>query len=190
MTEQIKKIEEKITDLIEQGKIKMKPRWYFVLKSILKILFFIVGFLIVLYFSSFLVLVFKEKVAFGGYPGSFLAWSKFIFSLPWLIFLFSLGMLLVLEILVRKYSFVYKKPIAYTLFVLVFFVVLFSFVMAKIDRQNRIPRWGEDPRVPVFGPMHRYYRGDIQKIDFKNRPMMRPEGNIQIQRTYRIEIFQ
>ncbi len=184
MTEQIKKIEDKITALIEEGKIKMKPRWYFVLKSILKILFIVVSFLIVLYFASFMVLVSREKLAFAGNPGSFLAWSKFIFSLPWLIFMFALGMLVVLEILVRKYSFVYKKPIAYTLFIFIFLVVLFSFVMSKIDRQSRIPRWGEDPRVPVFGPMHRYYRGDV-----KARPV-HPSQKIKIQKSYRIEIIE
>lgn len=182
MTEQIKKIEEKITALIEEGKIKMKPKWYFVLKSILNVLFIVVGFLVVLYFSSFIVLVFKEKLAFGGPPVSFSAWSKFIFSLPWLIFLFSLGMLLVLEILVRKYSFVYQKPIAYTLFTLIFLIVLMSFVMHKLDRQGRVPRFGEDRNIIIFTPIHRYYRGD--------RPMIRPENNFQIQKTYRFEIIQ
>jgi len=185
MTEQIKKIEEKITTLIEQGQIKMKPKWYFVLKSILKVLLIIVSFLIVLYFSSFIILVLKENLALRGNPGSFLAWSQFIFSLPWLILLFSLGMLFVLEILVRKYSFVYQKPIAYTLFGLVFLIVVMSFVMHKIDRQSRIPRFGEDRNIPVFGPMHRYYRGEL-----KSRPVRKGQDKIKVEKIYRVEIIQ
>jgi glucan phosphoethanolaminetransferase (alkaline phosphatase superfamily) len=190
MSEQIKKIEEKITALIEQGQIKMKPRWYFVLKSILKVMLIIVSFLIVLYFSSFIVLVFKEKLALVGDPDSFVAWGRFIFSLPWLIFLFSLGMLVILEILVRKYSFVYQRPIAYTLFALVFLVVLMSFVMHKIDRQSRVPRFGEDKEIIIFTPMHKYYRGDMRRIDPRFKPIIKPENNFKIQKSYRIEIFQ
>lgn len=176
MTEQIKKIEEKITALIEEGKVKMKPKWFFVLKFILKTVFILVIFLIIIYFLSFVSLVIRERLALGFNP-HMIGWMKFLFAVPWLIVFLSCVLVIVLEILVRKYAFVYRRPVAYTLFFSVFLIVLITLMLPKIDKRERLPRFGEDSRVPVFGPMHRFYRKDFKEREFEKFRIQRGSSN-------------
>lgn len=183
MSEEIKKIEEQVKILIEEGRVKMKPRWFFVLKSILNILFILIVFLIMLYFISFISLVVRERLALGFHP-AMIGWGKFIFGIPWLIVSLSFILLIVLEVLVRKYSFVYRRPIAYTLFFSIFFIVLITLLLPKIDKEERLPRLGEDPRIPVFGPMHKFYRNDFNEREFKKFRIERLPPNFE----QRIEI--
>lgn len=166
MSEEIKKIEDKIKSLIEEGRVKMKPKWFFILKSILNISFIMIVFLVVLYFSSFLSFVMRERLALGFHP-HMVGWVKFLFGVPWLIVLLALIALLVLEILVRKYSFVYRRPLAYTVFFSIFIMIIITMILPKIDKRERLPRLGEDPRIPVFGPMHKFYRNDFNEREFK-----------------------
>jgi hypothetical protein len=144
----------------------MKPKWFFVLKSILNVLFISIVFLIVVYFVSFISLVLRERLALGFHPGM-IGWGKFLFAMPWLIVMLALVMLLVLEVLVRKYAFVYRRPVAYTVFFSVLAIVFITLLLPKIDRKERLPRFGEDPRIPVFGPMHKFYRNDFKEKEFK-----------------------
>ena len=166
MTEQIKKIEDKVKALIDDGKVKMKPRWFFIMQSILKILFIVLSFLIIVYFISFVIFLLKESLTLGRHP-ALLGWGRFLIGLPWLIILFGFIMLGLLEFLVRKYSFVYKRPIAYSLFFSIFIILILSLIVLKIDKKNRIPKFGEEGNVPVFTPMHKYYRKELK--DFREK---------------------
>lgn len=183
MSEEIKKIEEQVKILIEEGRVKMKPRWFFVLKSILNVLFILIVFLIVIYFSSFISFVMRERLALGFHP-NMIGWSKFLFGIPWLIVILAFISLAVLEVLVRKYSFVYRRPLAYTVFLTIFIMILITFMLPKIDKKERFPRLGEDPRIPVFGPMHKFYRNDFNEREFKKFRIERLPPNFE----QRIEI--
>lgn len=165
MTEQIKKIEDKVKSLIQEGKIKMKPRWFFVLKSILKILFIVVLFLILVYFISFANFIVNERIVLNGGP-EYGGWAKFLFGIPWLIIFLSFVMLFLLEVLVRKYSFVYRRPLVYSLFFIVFLIFIMGFMLIKLDKRKNVPRFGEDKNIPLFTPMHKYYRKEYK--DFRH----------------------
>ena len=92
----------------------------------------------------------------------------FMLAVPWLLIFMSISLLLVLEVLTNKFEFVYKRPLAYSLFALVVLVLGVGFVVHKIDREFRFARFGEKPDMPLLGPIHKYYRGE-----FEQRPYVR-----------------
>lgn len=157
-----KSIQENIIDSIKSGKVHMKPRWYFVLKFILHILLLVVVFFASIYLLSFIGLVLHEKELFNIFDLSPKGLKVLMSSIPWIIVMLSVCLFIVLYVLVKDYSFVYRKPLAYSFFGLIMFVVLVGFIIHVFDVNFKFARMGEDQRPPLLGPMHKYYRGDIK----------------------------
>lgn len=183
MVEKIKNLKQKIVDFLNKKDVVMKPKWYFVLKGILKVVSFFVVFLIVLYFISFITLVLREQnffLLYGMGPGKL---SYFINSLPWLIVSFALVGVLVLEVLVRKFSFSYRAPVFYSFIFVIFLVFLTSFLVNKFDPRYSFPRAGENLRAPILEDMHRYYRGDRDKrpLEYKDFKKIKKELKIEFE---------
>lgn len=166
MEQKIKNIKQKIIDCVDTGTVSMKPKWFFVLKSILRISAIFLVFLTIIYFISFIGLIIQEKALFDLFDLGPRGMKEFLFAIPWFIVLISLFLLFLLEVLASKFSFVYEKPIFYSLLLLMFCVLLICFVLYKIDKQFSFARFGERPNAPVFGPMHKYYRGEFEKRPF------------------------
>lgn len=165
MEEKLQNIKDKILSYINHGEVKMKPKSYFVLRSILQGLSILIVFIAILYLASFVSLIMKEKDVLSFKPHEL---RSFLLGIPWMIVFLSLILLIVLEVLTRKFAFVYKKPIAYSLFATIVLVLVIGLILNKIDREFRFARFGEDPRAPILGPMHKYYRGE-----FDNRPFVK-----------------
>ncbi len=166
MEQKIKNIKQAIIDCVDTGTVSMKPKWVFVLKSVLRLTAIFVVFLTIIYFISFIGLIVQEKALFDLFDLGPRGMKEFLFAIPWLIVLFSLFLLFLLEVLASKFSFVYGKPVFYSLLLLIFCVLLIGFVLYKIDKQFHFARFGEKPNAPVFGPMHKYYRGEFEKRPF------------------------
>lgn len=166
MVDEKNTIKDSVKELIHKGELRMKPKWYFILKSVLNIFSIVIIFFATLYLIAFISFVMREKMYLRMAPPGV---GQFTMALPWIVVLFSLFLLIVLEILVRKYSFVYKRPLAYTLFFLVFLVVLMSLIIYQIDKKDRFPRFGE--RNKVFVPMHKYYRGELKDREIPLREL-------------------
>jgi glucan phosphoethanolaminetransferase (alkaline phosphatase superfamily) len=158
-------IEKKVLDSIKSGKVHMKPRWYFVLRISLIVTILFSAFFALIYLLSFIGLVFYEKKIFDLLNLGPRGLRAFMSAIPWVVIFVSMLSFSLLYVLIKRYSFVYKKPLAYSFFGLVFIVVLLGFVINVIDSNFRFARIGEKPKDIILGPMHKYYRGDI-----KNRP--------------------
>ena len=168
MEKKLKDIKQKIVSYIKTQKISMKPRWYFVFLVLMRLLVALAIFVSVVYLSSFISLVMREHEFFklmGIRPHGV---RTFMLAVPWLLIFMSISLLLVLEVLTNKFEFVYKRPLAYSLFALVVLVLGVGFVVHKIDREFRFARFGEKPDMPLLGPIHKYYRGE-----FEQRPYVR-----------------
>lgn len=157
-----KSIQENIIESIKSGKVHMKPRWYFVLRFVLNILLVCLVFFVTVYLLSFIGLVLREKELFNLFDLSPGGMKMLMTSIPWVIVMLSISLVMVLYVLVRDHSFVYKKPVAYIFSGLVLLVILIGFVIHILDVNFRFARLGEDIRNPLMGPMHKYYRGDIK----------------------------
>lgn len=171
MNNENNKIEEKITDLINSGEVKMKPKWYFSTKAILGVIILCVLFFFMIYILSLIDLILDDQYKLHlnnlGIIGTF-------FALPWLLVLIGVVMLVIFDGLIKKYSFSYRSPFIYTFVAVLVLLFIISSIVKSVDEDKKFPRLGEDPRVPVFGPLHRYYRGapevrprrGRQKVDF------------------------
>lgn len=167
-------IQENIIESIKSGKVHMKPRWYFVLKFILNILLVSVVFFASIYLLSFIGLVLHEKDLFNLFDLSPQGMKMLMTSIPWIVVMLSVTLLMVLYVLVKDHSFVYKKPLAYSFSGLILLVIFIGFVIHIFDVNFRFARMGADDRTPIMGPMHKYYRGDLKdkkKMDRFDRKM-------------------
>lgn len=158
-----KSIQENIIESIKSGKIHMKPRWYFILKFILNILLVSVVFFTSIYLLSFMGLILHEKDLFNIFDLSPRGMKMLMTSIPWIVVMLSITLVMVLYVLVKDHSFVYKKPVAYSLSGLVLLVILIGFVVHMFDVNFRFARMGDDDRTPIMGPIHKYYRGEAKE---------------------------
>ncbi len=150
--EKLNKTEELISQ-IREGKIKMKPRWYFVLGSI-----FMITALIGLIISSvFLVSLITFSLKTHGPMGA-IRFEQLLSSFPWWAPILTIIGFIIGIILLKKYDFSYKKN-----FILIIGVILISILFSGF----LIDHFGFDNLWIQRGPM----RGFYQKYD--GRGMMR-----------------
>lgn len=111
----MKSLSEKILEKIEKGEVHMRPRWQFILRGLLWITGTIVVAILTIYLASFVLFALREN-GLGLAPS--LGWQGvmlFIVSSPWILFFFVALLLVNLYVLVRHYSFSYKKPLLYSI---------------------------------------------------------------------------
>ena len=150
-------IKENIIKAIQAGKVNMKPRWHFVLQTVLLIAGTILAALALLYLVSFIIFVLHQTgswfVAGFGMHGI----TEFLMSFPWIIALITLIFLIILEILVRKYSFGYRKPLLITSAAVLVLVVGGGFVVANTSFHRGLFDSAEEERLPFGGGFYKEF---------------------------------
>ena len=121
-----------IMKAISRGDIRMKPRWHFVLLSSLYVIGAFIVFLTLLYITSLGVFFVRDSGAFFAPSFGGRGWFSLLQSLPWLLILFILLFAIVLELLVRRYAFVYKKPLLMSLLGILGVIFLGGFFIAPL----------------------------------------------------------
>lgn len=186
-SEQDKKpIRDQVLEAIKSGRVLMRPRWSFALKAALGILGGILLFLALLYLVSFIIFVLRRTgvwfVPIFGARG----WFVFLISLPWILIVFSLIFIVVLEILVRRYSFAYRRPLLYSAIGVILLVILGGAVVAGTPFHGRMFRYAIEHRMPLAGDFYRgfgmphsreIYPGKITEIASTSFMMQGQQGN-------------
>lgn len=158
-------IENNILKAIESGQVKMHSKWYFVLKTTAFAAGITLAVLALLYIASFIVFVLRQSgawfmPAFG--PRGF---GIFFTSLPWLLIALAVLFIVLVQILVRHYSFGYSKPLIYPAAFIILLALLGGFAVAELPlhrslflraRQHHLPfasgiylRYGMPPKGNV-----------------------------------------
>jgi hypothetical protein len=174
MSNQENSIKDSVIKAISDGKISMRPRWQFVLRAVLLICGIMVLVLALLYLVSFAIFVLHETGEWfvpGFGPHGI---REFLSSFPWVILLLSVAVLVSLEILVRKYSFSYKRPVVYTIFGIVILVMVGGVVVAQTPLHGGLYVRAHSNHLPIAGSLYR---------DF-DRPNM---GNVTVGRITVVE---
>jgi hypothetical protein len=99
---------------IREGRVHMRPRWHFVLLSALTVLGAFIVLLTLLYISSLGVFLLRDSGAWYATSFGLRGWFSLLHTLPWLLILFIAMFAVILELLVKRYSFVYKKPLLWS----------------------------------------------------------------------------
>jgi hypothetical protein len=147
-TKQNKSISEQIITAARSGKLKMRPKWQFILRASLWLVGLAAVLLALLYlFSLFLFITRRTGVWIApifGFHGILI----FLTSLPWLLVLAVLVFVVILEILVRRYYFAYRLPLLYSALGVLLVVVAGGIVLAGTplhDILSHCPRPGNLP---------------------------------------------
>lgn len=140
---------------IKDGEIDMKPRWHFVLRSLLLILGIVTFVLLGIYILSF-VFFFMQQSGVGFMPlYGFHGIIMFVVNSPWLLIVFAGSALVILQLLVHKYSFSYRQPMVYTVIGVIVLVLLGSYAIEKTLLHQRLQGFVEQNKIPVFGSLYR-----------------------------------
>lgn len=162
MEEKNEQLNKEILSQIKEGKVEMKSRGFFLLRTILGILGVSILSLCLVFLVSFILFGLRKSgvaLAPGFGPQGFIL---FAMSLPWMLILITVAFLAVLEILIRKYSFVYKKPILYSLIGIFGITTLITLLLPSFALHNSVfrayrpERGDEGIDMPAVG---KFYRG-------------------------------
>jgi len=143
-----------ILNKIKTREIDMKPRWHFVLKSLLLVFGVLTVALLAVYLLSFVVFALNQSgVMFAPLYG-LKGVVVFVVSSPWLLIVLTGTSGVLLYLLVTKYSFSYQKPLLYSMIGVVLLVILGSFVLQEAGMHQRLQQYSERHNVPVFTPLY------------------------------------
>ncbi len=148
-------ITDKVLEKIKSGRIKMRPKAHFVLKTVLAALGFILIILFVLYLISFIVFTLRMSGIWFAPGFGFYGIKIFLFSLPWLLILTAIILIIILEILVKYFSFAYRRPILYSILGIIALVFLGSFVIGQIKIHPYLFKKSQEKHLPVAGKFYR-----------------------------------
>lgn len=183
-----KPMRERVLEAIKTGEIAMRPRWHFVLKTILLILGGVIVVLGLVYVSSLILFVLRESgvifVPIFGFRGI----GIFLKSLPWILIILVMVFVGLLEMLVRRYAFAYRQPLLYSIAGILLIIGIGAFVVGKTPLHGQVFRYAEDHHLPVMDPMYRtFIRRPIPDMNMGEITEFIPVG-FMIQNTER-EIF-
>lgn len=155
-------LNQKVLGVIEAGAVTMRPRWHYVLKTLLAVLGFIIVLLTGIYLASFIIFVLRRsgilEVPMFGLSG----WYAALLSLPWLLVFMAVLFIILLEILVRRYAFAYRQPLLLTLLGIAAVVTMTGYVAARTPLHRHIAVFAERRQLPIAHGMYR---------DFERRPL-------------------
>jgi len=129
--EQKKSVGEDVMKAIRAGQVHMRPRWHFLLLSALSITGAFIVFLTLLYVTSLGLFFLRDSGAWYAPSFGVRGWFSLLHSLPWLLILFVAIFIVILELLVRRYTLVYKKPLVISVIAILAIVFLGGLAIAQ-----------------------------------------------------------
>ncbi|HEX3099737.1 MAG TPA: hypothetical protein VHQ41_02070 [Patescibacteria group bacterium] len=152
-----KSIQDNVLAAIDAGRVHMKPRWQFVLQGALMVAGLVLAALAVLFTGSFIVFLLEQNgawfaPAFGG-PGV----RELFTALPLLFIAVALIFLLLLERLVRRYSFSYAQPMLYSVVGIAVFVAAGSFLIVQTHVHEGLFKQAQEEHLPIVGGFYRQF---------------------------------
>lgn len=144
--------------MIEKGVITQKPKWHFMLLTLLCVFGASALFLILLYLVSFMSLVLREHLIIEALSFGPRTVVDILHMFPFLLIVLVATVLLILHVLVRHFAFAYTKPVLVTFGGgLLLTLVLFGMVLI-FDANSRIARFGEGRHIPGVDVLHSHFR--------------------------------
>ena len=148
MSKDIKNITENIMNQIEQGKIKMKPKMYFVFGSILTF----IGLVSSVIVSTFLFGLIRFSLRSHGPMGEYRL-EQILSNFPWWTVVFAVVGLVLGIWLIRQYDFSYKTKPWHIILGFIFAVIVAGWIIDAVGINDTLVKKG-----PMKGIMHNYYQ--------------------------------
>ena len=142
-------IHEQIMDKIQTGRVKMRPKWRFVIGTVLWILGLAMAALASLYLISLTVFVLHRSGLWFAPSFGPRGWMVLLFSFPWLILAAAVVFIAVLEFFVRHYSFAWRFPLLYSALAVMALAVAGGLIVAQTPLHRDL-RQGPQFTPPFF----------------------------------------
>ena len=146
MPKDIDNIEKNIMSQIHQGKIKMRPKIYFIAGSILTF----IGFVSTIIVSTFTVGLVKFSLRAHG-PMSQYKLDQILSNFPWWIFVIGILSLIIGIWIIHRYNFLYKVKPWIVIIVFIFSILVAGWIIDETGINVKLFRQG-----PMKGFMHNY----------------------------------
>lgn len=150
-------IHDNILKAIETGKVTMKPRWHFVVRASLLIVGIILVSLSLVYLASFIVFILRQTGVLFVPEFGLHGINVFLMATPWLLVLIALVFIALLQILIKKYSFGYGRPLMYSAIGIMVLVVLAGYLVERTSLHQRLFRQAENQNLPFAGGLYRQF---------------------------------
>jgi len=138
-------------------KLGMKPKSHFILKTVFFGLSIVAFFMLTLFLISFIGFVLRIN-SFWYLPRFGLQGMGIFFGgLPWILIFVSLALIMLLYFFSKRFSFVYKKPVIYSLIIIITLVLLFGFTISKTGLHGGLFDQAEKGRLPIMGVFYKNY---------------------------------
>ena len=129
---------DKVMQAIQKRGVAMRPRWHFFLVSALVVAGVLILVVALLYITSLALFFMRESggwyaPVFGGR-----GWFILLHSAPLLLIILVALFAILLEILVRQYSFTYRAPLTVSLGGIILLVFFGGFVLAQTSFHHRM----------------------------------------------------
>lgn len=157
MNEKLQSLRDKILEKIKTGEAQMRPRWHFALKAALMIVGAVIVVITLVYIFSFVIFVLRNNGVWFVPAFGFRGIGIFLMSLPWVIILAGLVFVGILEILVRHYSFAYRRPLLFSLSGIIALALVGSIVISQTPLHEKLFSRAQHGRLPFAGGLYRGY---------------------------------
>ena len=148
-------VKQEILNAIASGKTAMRPKWHFILTGGLFITGTLIALAATICIASLIVFSLRETGAWSAPLYGIRGIMPFLRALPATLITLSLVFVVILETLVRRYSFAYRAPLLYSLIVLAGIITAASIVIAPFHRTPfRAARHGH---LPIGGQFYRRF---------------------------------
>lgn len=175
----------KIIDKLKTGKIKMKPKIYFILKALSYLFLGVIIVLSGLFLISFMFFIFRINNLIYLFGFGFFGIGIFLKLLPWILVLLILILVLIFESIAEKHRIIWRKPVLYSLVVFVAIFLFFGFVISKTDFHSGILKTANQNHLPLLGGFYKEFGdpkdrdvhlGSILEVRDNNILILTPEG--------------
>jgi len=149
----------------------MRPRWHFILLSALTAVGACIVLLTLIYTASLAVFLMRDSGAWVALSFGGRGWFSFLHALPWLLIIFSIVFIGLLEVLVRRYAFVYRSPLLLSIAGILILITSGGLLIAGTPFHRQMKLYAEHHQLPsplsfVYGipfriPAPDVYEGNI-----------------------------
>lgn len=157
-----KLIHESVLAAIEAGRIKMKPKWQFVLQAVLFTVGLILAILAMLFIGSFIVFLLEQNGAWFAPALGTRGYRDLFFALPLVFIAVAIVFVILVQVMVRRYSFSYGRPLVYSVAGVTLLVLLGSVLIAQTHIHEDLFLHARNQQLPIIGGFYLQFGGPQQ----------------------------
>lgn len=158
---------------IESGETPQKPKWHFTIRTIISVTILVFLAAALLYFVSFILFELTERDVIFTPEFGWQGISVFLSSLPWILIALTIAMALAIEMLIRRYSLAYRRPLVYSLLFVIAAATVGGVLISETHLHEHVSQFVEDQNLPVAAfyrgytsrPLPRLYSGIVSELD-------------------------